>query len=264
MADVNSIPCQFDAKGWKPCKKPSTNGWCSEHENLKCCSCGGKAVQICDFGIGGLLCGAKLCSSCEHGESGGHITKEVADERRRQEKKEEEVRITSRTSPIQRIDEKLGVPKTLFELLKGNWQAEGYEIKKVYFLELEHGLMGFFPAIFSSDYDRIIFTSDLCLLERVWQIIEPRRVHVREEIAYVNTEIGIMYLDTSYPEDRENQEPQKLLIVSEFEDIVKKEQEPFRWAPGLIGKVSFEKECFLQDIVKKASVLDPAFKSAFV
>jgi hypothetical protein len=88
MADVKmpeSTPCQFDAKGWAPCKKPSDNGWCSEHEGLKCSSCGGQAVTNCDAQIFGLACGEPLCADCTHSYIGDatHVTKAVAEELRK-------------------------------------------------------------------------------------------------------------------------------------------------------------------------------------
>ena len=270
MADVemsDSVPCKFDEKGWSPCKKPSTNGWCSKHEKLKCCSCGKKAVKSCDTGMGGLLCGVPLCSDCEHDQdSGDHVIKEVADENRRKEKEEKEARVASRDSSVQRMNEELGVPATLFELLKGDWRAEGYELKKVYFLHLKHGLMGFFPAIFSSDESRIIFTTDLNLLEKVWQTLKFKRASLEENLAYVNEKHGIVYLEASYPEERERREPEKLLTIEEFENLEKENEmeKVFRWAFGLMGSGLISQDSFQKDLVKQAVTLKPTFKSEFV
>ncbi|HNW71610.1 MAG TPA: hypothetical protein PKZ36_00660 [Candidatus Paceibacterota bacterium] len=95
MADAKlpkTIPCQFNAGGWNPCKKPTDNGWCSKHENLKCVSCGEKAVKSCDVQMGGLGCGSPLCKTCEHKPGGewGHVTKEIAKQMRVAAKKEKE------------------------------------------------------------------------------------------------------------------------------------------------------------------------------
>lgn len=267
MADVKmpkSTPCQFDARGWAPCKKPSDNGWCSKHEGLKCTSCGKQAVRSCDAQMGGLACGASLCADCTHSYAGdgGHVTKEVADEQLRKESEERAVRVASRTSPIQRMNEKLGVPATLFELLKGNWQKE-YELKMLYFLELSHGLLGFFPAVFSSDGNRIVVTTDLRLLERVWGMLEPRHAKLRKVLAYVNERLNIAYLETELPSDRENREPCKLLTAAEFDGLVKTEEWPFRWAFGLIGGTARpDKEHFLRSLVGQAFEFDRSFTSA--
>lgn len=266
MADVKmpeSIPCQFDARGWAPCKKPSTNGWCSKHEQLKCGSCGKQAVTSCDAQMGGLACGTPLCADCTHSYDGdgGHVTKEVAAEHRRKKEEEKAARVASRTSPVQRMNEELGVPDTLFELLKGDWQKE-YRIVPVYFLELSHGVMGFFPAVFSSDTKRIIFTTDLRLLERVWQTLEPRHPKLRSQLAYVNEKLGIAYMEPESPSMRGNQEPHKFLTVAEFDDLVKTEERPFQWAFGLIGGRKFGKEHFSLLLAREASELDPSFRSA--
>lgn len=81
MADVKvpeSIPCQFDKDGWRPCGRASDNGWCSEHEDLRCISCEGKATRSCNMGMSGLCCGVPLCDNCEHEQStGNHVTKAV-------------------------------------------------------------------------------------------------------------------------------------------------------------------------------------------
>lgn len=260
MADVKmpkSIPCKFDAESWAPCKKPSDNGWCSEHEHLKCVSCGEKAVKSCSHEMGGLLCGVSICGTCEHGESGEHITKEVAEKRRQEKQKKEEDLIASRTSPTQQMDDKLGVPATLFELFKGNWQEDGYQFMKLYFLELKHGLMGCYPAVFSSDKKRIVFTTDLRLLERVWQNLEPRESKIRSLLAYVNLGLNIGYIDPESPDDREKMKPFRILSIAELEGLAGKEK-PFWWAFGLINK-NISQDHFLEQLTKQASILDPTF-----
>jgi hypothetical protein len=255
-----SIPCQFDSKGWAPCKKPSNNGWCTKHEGLQCSSCGIQATQSCDAGIGGLACGSPLCDTCRH-LNDTHVTKEIADDDLRKRRAEREARIASRTSPKRRMNETLGVPLTLFELLKGDWRAEGYEIRKVYFLELEHGLMGFFPAILTSDAERIIFTIDILLLEKVWKILPPKKAKLQERLGYVNEQLGVVYLDAPTPE-REDREPSRLLTDKEFSALLDSAEKPFKWASGLLGADHLKEDTFLQYLSSQASQLDPTFVSA--
>lgn len=91
MADVlmtENTPCKFKVAWVGICKKPSTNGWCSEHEELACVSCGQKATKTCDF-TGQFVCGEPLCDDCKHGHislkdcrgflgmGGGHVTSEA-------------------------------------------------------------------------------------------------------------------------------------------------------------------------------------------
>lgn len=268
MADVKmpeSIPCQFDAGGWSPCKKPSDNGWCSEHEGLACGSCAKQAVTECDAQIGGVQCGIPLCSDCVHGPEGNHITEGTYNEILKRVHEEREARVASRTNPIQRMNEKFGVPATLSELLKSDPIKAGFELQYVYYLEIKHGLMGFFPAILSSD-KRIIFTTDLRLLERVWKILDPRRATVRMEMAYVNRELGLFYIERNRPEEREDEEPSKLLTTTEFDKLVGSNEAPppFIWTSGLWGGGSPDEEEFVEDLTKQAVRLDPNFTSSLV
>jgi len=161
------------------------------------------------------------------------------------------------------MNEELGVPKTLFELLKSDWRSAGWELKKSYLLELKHGLMGFFPAIFSADDRRIIVTSDLHLLERVWQLLDPREATLREDVAYVNEAKGIAYYETSQPEEREDRKPIQMLTVTEFERLVagEEEEKPFRWAFGLMGGNRPSQEWFFKSLTEQASKFDSTFSN---
>mgnify|MGYP000477648940 CR=1 FL=1 len=238
MADVQmpkTIPCKFNARGWAPCKKPSDNGWCSEHEDLKCVSCGKKATQSCDAGIGGLACGARLCSSCKHKPYGlGHVTDRMANEICQARLDEEEATKASRSSLVQRFDKLIGCPVNLFELLKGD--SSEYEIKQGFYLELKHDLMGFFPAIFADELKRIVVTLDKGLILKVLETLSPRRYSLRESLFYV-----VEKFDVAYPHlgesgyNRESSVPQRYLTEEEFNLLTAEEGKPFRWAPGLIG-----------------------------
>ena len=265
MGDIkmpDSTPCQFDAKGWSPCQKPTDNGWCSEHEGLKCSSCGTRATHSCDAQMGGLACGANLCDNCTHGRFGDHITREAMGKILEDERAERQARIDSRTSPERRMNEELCVPATLHELLKGDWQKEGYALKKAYFLELKHTCIGCFPAVFSSDSKRVVDTVDLTLLERVWQTLEPREAVINERTAYANEEFGILYFESEQPtpESREKCEPQRFLTEAELEALPK-EETPFRWAYGLVGERDLSEEAFLRDLSNQALKLNPQFAS---
>lgn len=41
------------------------SGYCHEHKDVKCCSCGEKATHTCNATFG-LVCGEPLCDNCEH------------------------------------------------------------------------------------------------------------------------------------------------------------------------------------------------------
>jgi hypothetical protein len=261
MVDVKmpeSIPCKFDARGWSPCKKPSTNGWCSKHEKLTCKSCSQKAAHSCDAGIGGLVCGAPLCNECVHSD-GAHVTKKAAQAKRDEDKVIEERKVASRTNSERWIDEETGLPKSLFELLKGDWELEGYFYGKVFFLELEHDCLNTFPAILTSDTKRAVITSEVTILEQVWKKLDPRPATFRSKDAYINESLGILYLEQLMPADRENSKPVKLLTQAEFEKLPKTE-EVFCWALGLLSNSSLTKEDFISSLVKQAGVHQPTFR----
>ncbi len=73
MADIQipkmpaHTPCLFQMAWVGQCKKPSDNGWCTEHEKEKCVVCGKQATHSCDYtGSSPFVCGAKLCATCGH------------------------------------------------------------------------------------------------------------------------------------------------------------------------------------------------------
>lgn len=263
MADVKmpkSIPCQFDARGWKPCKKPTDNGWCTEHEALTCSSCGAQATRPCDSQMGGLGCGSPLCGTCEHARGGKHVTKEVANQRRAAARTKEEAKIAARTSSERWVNND-GLPATLSELLKGDWQGEGFVLTHVFYLELDHRQMGNFPVVFDHEERRMVFTDDLRLMEQVWQTLRPREVRLVRRTAYVHPD-GIFYLDPFDITHREEAEPDKLLTQEEF-DALKNTDEAFRWTFGLFGGRNYRMDTFLHSLSKQARGFDPAFESAF-
>lgn len=58
--------CKFELAWIGTCNvEANDSGFCSEHENIKCCSCGDKATRECSETMG-LVCGAPLCGTCEH------------------------------------------------------------------------------------------------------------------------------------------------------------------------------------------------------
>lgn len=65
--DKKSIRCKFDIAWSGQCKNVATdNGYCDEHKNLMCNSCGKKATHSCYETMGPLVCGSPLCEDCEH------------------------------------------------------------------------------------------------------------------------------------------------------------------------------------------------------
>jgi len=174
------------------------------------------------------------------------VTCEVANAIIAHQQEEERALMASRTSSVQRMDEKLGVPLNLFELLKGD--TSEYPVKVLYFLELEHRLMGFFPAIVEKE-DRVVITTDAKLLLRVWRMMEPRFSGIRAIDGYVSSTHGVAYqIDGTLASDREASAPQKILTQAEFEELTREGGSPFGWARGLFGGTHPSREQFLHNI----------------
>lgn len=269
MADIKlpkSIPCGFDL-GWAgKCGKPTDNGICTEHENVTCVCCQKKATHTCDHAVS-LVCGAYLCDDCTHkpgGNMGEHITKEAATKIFATEEAERKAKDLSRNNPEPRIDEVLGIPVNLFELLKTDCKSLGFNLTKAYFLELEHGLAGFFPAVLEEgDTDDMIVVTEISVLESVWRIIEPRKAQLVECTVYFNPEKGYCYGDAQHRFEQELRKPFKVLTQDYF-DALEKNEDTVRWAYGLLSfSLEPTKEEFWGSLVKQAQKFDPSFQSKF-
>ncbi|MES3004785.1 MAG: hypothetical protein V4690_01580 [Patescibacteria group bacterium] len=246
MADIVmpvSVPCNFE-KAWQGlCKKPTDNGWCSEHENRKCICCGTKAIKDCGETMGPFVCGVNLCGECVHSPSEStklHIPKVQAQEIRAEQEREHERVVASRKDPKQRLNDQ-GMPMNTFEFLKGD--KSGYEMVMVYSLDLSHGLMGYFPAVVHTE-KRIIYATDLEVLRDVWKMLEPRKSKIAEIVGYYNKESGYAYLHPSEQYYRERAEPIRIFTREEFEKLKVQDPLPFEWAPGLFGDSRLSPESF--------------------
>jgi hypothetical protein len=65
MADaIIPATCTYSRAWIGKCGKPTdATGRCSEHEKMKCTSCGAQADGECDY-TGQFVCGAPLCKAC--------------------------------------------------------------------------------------------------------------------------------------------------------------------------------------------------------
>ena len=126
-----------------------------------------------------------------------------------------------------------GTPENLAELLNVNQQ--GYELRTGYSLQLKHGLMGYFPALYKGTRN-IVVTLDHQIMQEVWKTLSPRRSQLDESQFYVNEQTGVCYpmLGTSKYEQEESK-PIVFLTKDEFQQLIAADPHPFEWAPGLIG-----------------------------
>ena len=115
-------------------------------------------------------------------------------------------------------------PETYGKLMEGD--HEGWQVEKVYYLELESYSGGIFPALLSGTR-RVIVTLDLALASRVERSLPARRSGVRSANFLVNREAEI-----GYPM-RQDGEPQKLFTWAEFAEVTAKNPWPFEWAREL-------------------------------
>lgn len=126
------------------------------------------------------------------------------------------------------------VPENLQELLDSG--ETGYVLKEAHFLQLKHGLMGFFPALVG-DTKRIVISTDRSVVEEAWKKLPPRRSELVTANFYVNDSLNVAFpmLGTSRY-DNERSKPLQLLEREEFERLAASGgAEAFRWAPGLIS-----------------------------
>ena len=142
-----------------------------------------------------------------------------------------------------------------------NQDLAGWKIANAYFLELAHGLMGFFPAIFNDEQKEMFLCLEKPLIEDVCKHLPPRRCKINEIQVLVNETKGLAFtLDRIKEElysDKENKDTHiRVLTRQEFNRLTAKPRaKPFKWAPGLIGNDMNHEEFMetIQEALKKAS-----------
>ena len=126
------------------------------------------------------------------------------------------------------------LPKTYRELMAG--PHEDWVSEVVYFLELEHGLMGQFPALIKGDGNprnwRMVITLDRGLLVKVQALLSPRRCKVTQINFSVNHSMKIGYEVSESGSGTSH----RLFDQCEFDALIAADPKPFLWAPGRIGE----------------------------
>ena len=138
-------------------------------------------------------------------------------------------------------------PANLGEVIENN--LGGYKLMFVFSLELSHGLAGYFPAyIKGMEPKRIVTCINLDLLHEVWKLLPPSPSKICSELSYVNTAEKIAFqLPNLRYHSLNDPKPEPFIDTEEFDQLIKKE-EPFKWAPGLIGGSTFSQEWFFENI----------------
>lgn len=108
----------------------------------------------------------------------------------------------------------------------------GYQIAYCHFLELDHNLMGFFPAIYENR--DIIVTLNKCDLEGVWKKLPRRPAKITSFLVLVQSGDGI---SIGFDIAKENNKPFRIFSPESIESLCKRGDErgnPVSWTPGLI------------------------------
>lgn len=110
----------------------------------------------------------------------------------------------------------------------------GWQIAQVHFLQLDHGLMGIFPAITVEEEKEgeIIIVADKSSLRKVWDRIKRQSAIVTSFMAIVNATEGIAF--NMEGSDRATNKPIFIMTDEEI-DILCQKKNPFQWEPGLIS-----------------------------
>jgi hypothetical protein len=120
-------------------------------------------------------------------------------------------------------------PKKLKDLLKQD--LKGWQIRYAYLLEINHGLMGCFPALIAETGEEVIVL-ERPFLESVWKRLEARPAKVTSLLVVVHPESGVAFNLDSY--EGEQTGPLRIIPKAEIERLCRLDN-PFRWKPGTIG-----------------------------
>lgn len=123
--------------------------------------------------------------------------------------------------------------QTLEEVVTGD-QA-GFELRFCYYLQIKHGLMGFFPAIIT-ETEKIVLVLDSDLIAPIWGSLDPKRSEVVKGLFYVNKQTGAAFsMSGEAWKELFSFESWQILSRSEFERITANGARPFCWVAGILG-----------------------------
>jgi hypothetical protein len=124
------------------------------------------------------------------------------------------------------------LPKNIWELLGGD--HSDFRLAIGHYVELDHTLMGTFPAI-ERDSREMVLTTDFGLMREVCEMLTPRRSKFGTQLLYVNSE-GVAYSVLGIDEDSlKRGEPFQIMTRPRFNELKVASEKPFQWAPGLVG-----------------------------
>jgi hypothetical protein len=109
----------------------------------------------------------------------------------------------------------------------------GYRLAKCFFMELDNSLMGTFPVLISK-YKEPFLCETKDIVKKVAALLKPRRIKIGVVWTLYNPTEGYGFGLSDFKISR-----QCLLVINEarFNDI-SQEEDPFKWAPGLLLPVA--------------------------
>lgn len=109
---------------------------------------------------------------------------------------------------------------------------KGWSLYRGYYAILRHGLAGTFPLI-RKDTDEVVFCLDLDVLVMVLQKVMPKGFELFSVLLLVkNSENFGFNLDL---DSNQEKTPLSILTQNEFDGLTQGGENPFKWAPGLMG-----------------------------
>jgi len=108
-----------------------------------------------------------------------------------------------------------------------------FRLTDAYFLQLDHGLMGTFPAVLDEDLEKIVVCTDRELLRQVWDHLPRRRAKVTKITAYVSDQEKLGFMVDCMADDKTK--AFKLFTGEELDAMFTANPEAVCWAPGLFS-----------------------------
>jgi hypothetical protein len=125
------------------------------------------------------------------------------------------------------------IPDNLMEFVSAP-DHDGWRLRMVYWLELEHGLMGTFSAIFKENEEEI-FSLDREVMEKIQAILPARRNRMMSGLFYCNEEMRVGFLIQSGEEFYLRDSKLIRFVGPEILDDMPGLTQAIRWAPGLLS-----------------------------
>lgn len=114
---------------------------------------------------------------------------------------------------------------------------DGFKNETCYILQLTHGLAGFFPALINGPEgeDRFIVCTDKAVLEDVRALLDKKR----KRKSHITDHQMLLHVEKQLAFDKGLDDPEDLPVLTrdKFDCLVAENEEPFRWAPGLLSFV---------------------------